>query len=629
MRTPRFTPAFRRALFGLAAVALLFPGAAGKAAHKLSLVKNGRSQFRIIIPENSAEDEMKAAAELQRYVKAISGADLPIRVGEPYVADSTIWLGSAARHAGAQGLNDWETLEDGFSILITGGAVEIRGGTGKGLLYGVYTFLEKYLGCRKYSPTEELIPKRRSITLEQVYDTEVPRIKFRMENFYEPAYADWHKLMTHRDNWGLFVHTSRLLVPPERYFKDHPEYFSKVASGRIPDGQLCWTNPDVFRIVVEELRKRMKESPDKQFWSVSQNDTYSPCECDSCRRINDEEGSPSGSLLEFVNRVADEFPDKTISTLAYQYSRSAPRHIRPRKNVNIMLCSIECNRSRPLAVDTESASFVKDVRDWTALTSNIFLWDYVVQFRNLISPFPNLRVLKPNIRFFTDNGITSVFEQGIGTMAGEFAELRIYLIAKLLWDPETDVDSVMDDFLGGYYGKAAPFIRAYIDAMHDALNAAGEDLWIYGYPQPSKKGHLSPENMDRYVRLFDRAEKAVAGNTEYLRRVRKARLPLEFALLEQAKVYGTGPRGFYNRTGDGSWKVRPAMSALLKRFVEGCRSAGIDHLEEMDTSPEKYYQETERYLDNAFMERYERTEGKIGDKDQYARKPPFSRRLYQ
>ncbi len=119
------------------------------------------------------------------------------------------------------------------------------------------------------------------------------------------------------------------------------------------------------------------------------------------------------------------FPDKIISTLAYQYTRSAPKNVKPLPNVNIMLCSIECNRSMPIAKDPSSASFVKDIKDWTKLTGNILIWDYVVQFRNYISPFPNLRVLQPNLEFFADNGCRLMFQQGSGAALSEFVELRL------------------------------------------------------------------------------------------------------------------------------------------------------------------------------------------------------------
>ena len=422
-----------------------------------------------------------------------------------------------------------------------------------------------------------------------------------MQNFHDPAYDAWHKLNTNAD-FGLFVHTFKVLVPPEKYFAEHPEYFSLLKGHRTHDGQLCLTNPDVFRIVVDELRARMRERPIATFWSVSQNDTYCPCECDACRAIDAAEGSPSGSLLAFVNRVADEFPDMRISTLAYQYSRAAPKHLRPRPNVNIMLCSIECNRSRPIAADPGSADFVRDVEDWARISDDILLWDYVIQFRNLVSPFPNLRVLQPNLQFFVRNGITSVFEQGLGALHGEFAELRGYLIAKLLWDPYADVDSLMNDFLQGFYGGAAPHIRRYIDTMHDALEASGEPLDIYGYPWPSQDGYLSPARMEAYRGCFDQAEAAVADDPALLARVWTARLPIQFAELEQAKVLGTAEGGAFLTGADGRLTVRPGLDALLETFVARCRQAGIPRLWEHGTSPDAYYAATRRFLESGVLD---------------------------
>jgi hypothetical protein len=580
---------------GTLALTLLIGAHYGFASGALELVKNGRSDFSVYVDASASPSVLASADTLRRYIRDISGAQLAFahklrKKGHQIIFE----VGTCAD----QGLKIRELGSDGFRIKTDRNNLFITANTERGIQNAVYTFLETYLGCRKYSPTVTVIPKKTTIVLPDIDDTQVPSVTFRMQDFYEPSYAAWHKLNTH-DDWGLFVHTFRTLVPPEKYFDTHPEYFSQLKGHRISGGQLCLTNPDVFRIVVDELRARMKENPRARFWSVSQNDTYCPCECDACRAIDSVEGSPAGSILSFVNRVADEFPDKIISTLAYQYSRTAPKYIKPRPNVNIMLCSIECNRSQPLADDPNSASFVKDVEDWCKLTKNIFLWDYVVQFRNLVSPFPNLRVLQPNIQFFVENGITSIFEQGLPDMHGEFAELRIYLIAKLLWNPYIDIGSVMDDFLQGYYGSAAPYIRRYIDAMHDALAASGEDLLIYGYPTPSQNGYLSPAMMKTYDSLFDQAENAVKNESEYLFRVQTARLPLQFALLEQAKVYGTAAGGCFTENSDGTLSVKPAMESLLATFVERCKRAGISKLWERETSPDQYDAATRAFFDQS------------------------------
>ena len=561
----------------------------------LELVKDGKSAYTLCISEPLSEPTRANVDTLQKYIREVSGAELTIvQVFDETAPQIVLEIGTSRDPE----LNVRDLGNDGFRIRTRGEQVYITAQTDYGLQNAIYTFLESYLGCRMYSPTVMVIPRQPTVILPEIDDRQVPLLTFRMQNIRKPAYAAWHKLNSN-ENFGLFVHTFKTLVPPEKYFTQHPEYFSMLNGIRTPEGQLCLSHPDVFRIVVDELRTRMQADPDAVFWSVSQNDTYVPCGCDACRAIDSVEGSPSGSIISFVNRVADEFPDKTISTLAYQYSRSAPRNIKPRPNVNIMLCSIECNRSRPLAQDPGSASFVKDVRDWSALTHNIFLWDYVIQFRNLVSPFPNLHVLQPNIQFFVQNGITSVFEQGLGDVYGEFAELRIYLIAKLLWNPNVNLDSVTNDFLRGFYGDAAPFIRRYIDTMHAALRASGEDLWIYGYPTSSHNGYLSPGMMDAYGAIFDDAEKAVEDDPEILLRVQTARLPLQFALLEQAKVNGFADRGCFVRKDDGSFSVRAETDSLLTTFVRRCNQAGIPALWEHGTSPDEYLASTRSFLERS------------------------------
>ena len=575
---------------------VLFSGAfCGVASGALELVKNGRSDFEVYVNASASPSVPAYADTLCRYLREISGARLTVVHKRNKDGHQIVFEIGASEDPDLK----TQTLgRDGFRIKTGRRSLFLTADTELGLQHAVYTLLETYLGCRRFTPVVTIIPKRTTVVLPDIDDLQVPPITFRMQDYYEPSYAAWHKLSS-RGDWGLFVHTFRALVPPEKYFDSHPEYFTELKGNRVPGGQLCLANPDVFRIVAAELCARMKENPQARFWSVSQNDTYCPCECGNCRAIDNVEGSPAGSILSFVNRLADEFPDKIISTLAYQYSRAAPRHIKPRANVNIMLCSIECNRSRPLADDPNSASFVKDVEDWCRLTSNIFLWDYVIQFRNLVSPFPNLRVLQPNIRFFVEHGITSIFEQGLPEMHGEFAELRIYLIAKLLWNPYLDVDLVMDDFLRGYYGAAAPHLRRYIDVMHDALEASGEDLLIYGYPSPSPGGYLSPALMDAYGALFDQAESAVKDEPEYLFRVQTARLPLQFALIEQAKVYGAGERGCFTENSDGTLSVKPAMASLLTTFVERCKRAGIPRLWERGTPPEQYEAATRLFFNQS------------------------------
>ncbi len=566
----------------------------------IELTRNGITDYRIVLSPMATEVDRQAASVLQEYIERISGARIPIdERGEISETGNLpgIHIGSAPAPPDLPLEIDWASLEeDGFRIVTAGEDLIIAGGTAKGSLYGIHTLLESYLGCRMYGPDMTIVPEEASIRLPPIDDTQVPVIRFRSTHYdhaYEQPYTGWHKLddgnVDRFLEWSTRVHTFNRLVPPEEYFADHPDYFSEINGIRVPDTQLCLTNEDVYRIVVERLREMMAEHPGVKYWSVSQNDTYGNCQCDECRALDEREGGPIGSLLTFVNRVAAEFPDRIITTLAYQYSRSAPKTLKPADNVCITLCSIECNRSAPLDGDPGNAAFVSDVQEWSEIASHLYIWDYVVQFRNLVSPFPNFHVLQPNIQFFVENGIDAIFEQGSGGIRGEFTDLRSYLIAKLLWNPDADVDAIIDDFLAAYYGEAAPWLRRYIDTMTRELKRSGERLDIYGNPYTPVEGYLSPRLMDRYERLLDRAETAVTGSPDALLRVRHARLPLEYARLEQARRYGTGDLGFFVLE-NGAWSVRPEMRRRLDAFIAMCEEAGYDRLHEHGGPPQEYRQ---------------------------------------
>ena len=463
----------------------------------LSLVKNNQTNYTIVIPENPTEVEQKAGDELQYYLYKMSGVKIPlVKDSEPPV-QKEICLGNTNRVQNLPVPKD-SLKTDGFTVFTQNEKLFIVGGSEKGTLYGVHGFLEDELGFRQYTSEVRHIPERNNISIpKNLENTQIPVFDFREVMYtdaYEPLFQNWHKLDTHggeNGEWGFWCHSFQTLVPSEKYGETHPEYYALVNGRRQPASQLCLTNEEVFKIAVKNLRKAIEEKPEALYWSVSQNDNQNYCRCKKCTAIDKEEGTPMGSMLRFVNRVAEQFPDKVISTLAYQYTRSLPKITRPRENVNIMLCSIECARDLPINEDPTSSSFCKDVEDWGSVTDNIILWDYVIQFKNLVSPFPNLHVLKPNLAYLADNQVSAMFQQGNREVGGEFAELRAYMIAKLLWNPYQDDEAIMDDFLNGYYKEAGNYLKKYIKMQEKALLKSGMKLNIFGNPISAKETYMS------------------------------------------------------------------------------------------------------------------------------------------
>lgn len=575
---------------------------------QIELTRDSQSRYRIILPVHATVHEEKAAQLLQDYLIRISGAVLPIIKSNQATSAYEIVLGQNERlDELTKPVNLNALKQDGFLIRTDSLRLVIAGGNEKGTLYGVYTFLESYLGCRLYSPKVKLIPKRDTISFGKIEDLQVPVIGFRDTHYkvtWDAEYIDWHKLdhdeRGGRPDWGMWVHTFNELLPPDIHYTEHPEYYAEVKGKRIPT-QPCLANSEVLSIIIQNLRRKIAQRPEARYWSVSQNDNRDYCTCDRCRAIDEREGSPSGSIIRFVNQVAKEFPDKMISTLAYEYGRHAPRSLKPADNVNIMLCSIEAFRHKPLTEDSASADFVQDLKDWGQISKDIIVWDYVIQFPNLLSPFPNLHVLQPNLQFFADHGVNSMFEQGNREVGGEFAELRAYMISKLLWNPNLNADSLMNDFLYGYYGAAGVHIRKYIDQMREALLQSGKPLRIFGSPNEASVSYLTPALMAQYNTIFDSAEYAVTNDAAVLERVRIARIPIQFAYFEQAKKNWTGENGIFVKQND-HWVPRTDIRAMIDPFTDLCIRQGVTRVKEWSTSPEEYRMAMYRLLSQGMNE---------------------------
>ncbi len=572
-------------------------------AGALTLTRDGASDYAIVVGADCSPSEKHAAAELQRFLREVSGAELAIVGDDLPLAEHEIILGDNA-HLKQLGLDiDWPALgEEGFTIRAVGDRLVIAGGRLRGTMYGVYTFLEEHLGCRWLSSKVSRVPQSPTIELPEINDTQIPVLEYREPFYYDAFDADWAarnkansraaRLDEQRGGqvtYYPFVHTFDQLVPPDQYFDEHPEYFAEVNGQRLRERtQLCLTNPEVVKLTIARARQWIEEHPGVDIISVSQNDWGNYCQCADCQAIAEAEGSQAGPVVAFVNQVAkaiqDDYPDVAIDTLAYSWSRHPPKSIRPLPNVIIRLCSIECCFAHPLAEcdHPQNVSFRDDIIGWSKLCDRLYIWDYVTSFAHYLNPFPNWDVLQPNIRFFVDHGAKGIFEEGnYNSPGGEFAELRAYVMAKCLWDPDYDAEQAMDEFLEGYYGPAARPLREYIDLLRAKVRDENIHLHIWANPNAP---YLTDEILERANALFDEAERLAEADEGVLHRVQAARLPLQYVALSRWQPPRDVP--FSVRDGRYGPPPDPVVSALVDRFFAVVDREGITcHHEGANTIP--------------------------------------------
>lgn len=560
--------------------------------NRLTLVKNNQSDYEIVLPENADTTLHQAAGQFQTYIEKISGVQIPIATkASTDAGKDKVFIGGNSNEALSS--NSIIIKSEGENIIVTGGSSQ-------SVLYAVYDFLEKYAGCRWYSPEVEKIPSAKTVSVQipfnDIYTPEITTRTVHSLLFYDnPVFAD--KLKVTHDAFPGYVPTARVhtfgrFLPAKDFFKTHPEYYA-LRNGKRQHTQLCLTNKEVLRLVTDSVAVWFERYPGAEVISVSQDDNTLNCQCDDCRKIDEEEGSASGTMIRFVNAVAANFPDKTISTLAYQYTRK-PSKTKPADNVLITLCSIECDRSAP--IEEKCTDFAEDLIGWKAQTEHIRIWDYTTQFTNFLAPFPNIRTLQPNIKFFRDNHATWVFEQH-SSHPSELFELRSYLTAKLLWNPDLDANEIITDFTNGYYEEAGVFVKNYIDLIHDEIQKDSTFfLFLYGDPAQGFNSWLNPELLKQYNTFFDEAESAVANKPEVMQRVKTARLSTDYAMLEMARN-GMSPDFQLLENG----KVSGDVSLRINRFKESCENAEITLMNEMGYTVDEYLALFESTLQRAAM----------------------------
>lgn len=539
----------------------------GQASAPMEVVAGGVARYQILLPEEPTTQDQKAAADLVKWVREITGAELPIvsesaafqPTGREISLGRTQFLKASDVPAANEDLGD-----EGYGIAVAGETLFLFGGRLRGPIYAVYSLLEEDLGARWYAPDATVLPSTPDLSISPVPRTFVPPLK-RRDPYYSDVWdAEWflhNRAQSHRialpAQWGghhsfpgFFVHTFNLLMPPDEFFDQHPEYYAEIDGSRQPS-QLCMTNSEVLRIVTERVLEQLRQHPDSRYVDVSPNDWRLYCDCADCTEIREREGGYAGPLIHFVNQVADavaqEFPDVSVTTLAYLGTYEPPKHLRPRDNVQIVLASDAHAWEFPFLHVWETEKFNSALEAWSKTGADIMIWDYPHTFPNYMLPWPNVRLVSENLFHFVKHGVQGVLEQATHSTSNgiDRSYMRAWVLAKQLWDPSrTDTEALIRDFHLGYFGKAAEPMIAWDQMLHQRWEKAhGEWKELHGgnlNPSPEVAGQFwqsrvldyGPKFVAEAEKLFDQAEELAADNPVLLHRVQRWRLPLMYVKAE-------------------------------------------------------------------------------------------------
>jgi hypothetical protein len=546
---------------------------------KVTIVQDGKSDYVIVcdnaIPAGDAN--LRGAHELQADIARMTGATLPILSSASLLPEHAIIVG-VNRATEALGIHfDAAKLGDeGFIMKTLGDRIVLAGPGSRASMYACFTFLDR-LGVRWFTSKVTYIPDDHgALVVPDLDATQIPSFEYREPYFTEADEPDWaahNKLNSffaplgdgyggHVKYYKYWVHSMDELVPRSLYAK-HPEYFPLINGKRV-DGyvQRCLSNPAVLKIAIANVEKWIADDPDATIFSVSQNDTGNWCTCPDCEAIQKKYGGVTGEYIWFVNQVAaaiaKDHPNVLIDTLAYQFTEAPPKNIKPLPNVRVRLCPIACEDAHPYDQSTYPANvaLMQRLKEWSLLTDNLYIWHYSTDFGHYLMPFADFDQFPATLRIYKNNGVKGVFLEGDYAPGGggSDAELRSYVLARLLWNVNDNARARVVEWMNGVYGPAAKPMLAWHDLIQAQYKAPNRYLMIYEAPRPEI---FTPAVMDEGKRLFAEAEQLAAT-------------PLQREYVEKAQL---------------DWRyvdlmLHPDTGAKLDQFIADCKSFGIEQLNE-------------------------------------------------
>ena len=465
----------------------------------LTLAGHDISEYVIVNTRTDLASAKYAASQLQNYLKLATDVNLAI------VADT-------ASAPMIQLVLD-EAMGENYTLKTSDAGLTITGGV-NGMLYGVYAFLEDYIGWNFFPYAVEVLKSEEVVVIDEI-DVEYNQY-FELRNPHFGAY--WNSWVAVQNGVNGDISRQNMIADLGNWVSFAGSHCHTLAE-LLGQGDSTGESPCITNVLnVYKIKKSVREflaaNPDAEMISVSLNDSGEMCTCDGCTG-KDIGGNVSDALMELVNAVAADiaadYPNVKVHTLAYGVSAAAPIKVMPADNVVVQVAASGGSCKNHAYVDQcceNSATFVKNLTDWTAICDNVYIWDYSANFRYYYVIFPNFDVIRENMKLYADLGVKGVYIQGdANNNYAKFENLQAYLYAKLMENPymsEAEYDNLINLFLECNYGPGWENIRAYLDFLVDSANSQGH--WAYSAELFRMYGEMDfVENYDQIDAWFDEA----------------------------------------------------------------------------------------------------------------------------
>lgn len=536
-----------------------------------SLVKDGKSDYMIVIPEDPSHDVLFASNELILFFKEATGITLTYKYDTDLVYDSNdkyLSIGDTTIYRNSNVDASYEELGlDGLKLVTEGNTVIMAGGSDSGAMYAMYEFLERTFKLEIYAGDEWYIDKNiENLYLKDFDVTEIPLFPRRSVGLFpysiSETFRNRMRQELYNEGWILWSHSHFKILPPEEYLTDHPDWYSEDQT------QLCLTNDEMRQEFTRNVIELIKDNPDANYIMLGQEDTNTFCVTPE-NQAEIEKYKESGVMMRFINKVADDVqayidenePERIffIGTFGYQKTQQPPVKLNdkgeyipiddsviPRDNVMVMIAPIYAINNYNY-YDESNEETKQIFEGWKAVAhGHMFTWIYNKIFAQYFIPFDNFSTLVQNYQILSDLGVQFVYHQGNKeTAAGGLQELMCYVEAKLMWNVNQNPDDLASEFIENYYKDAAPYFQEYYDLIRfnysmweelynfKAYNSSSKSLEIYSTKYWTRD-YLDKLN-ELFVKMLDSIKIYESSNPDLyeklMLRIKKEKLTVDYLYL--------------------------------------------------------------------------------------------------
>lgn len=532
---------FGKMLAGMICICCLMSGCRMQARTEALASKEG---YLITIHDNATDKDTRWARYLYDHLRNRTDDDEVVAFG---VSDKDMWRII---------IQIDPTVRKGFRITRKGDDIRLTAADDKKMLWLQYQLMKNISQKDPRIDGSELPP-----ALIHLNDTS-GNFAFEYQSIYSPVglnadYTGIAGLDNFDDSWGIWGHNLRKVLG------SNAEKVYATVDGKKNPAQLCFSSEEMYSQIQNYIIDSYGEKGNIRF-VIAPDDTPLACTCPACTAVGNTARNATPAVTGLIDRLARNFPDHLFFTISYLSTQKPADKALP-SNAGIIVSAIDYPLRFTHASTPEGKKFAQRLKQWNKVTKNIYIWDYINNFDDYLTPFPVLKIAQQRLKFFQSQGASGIFLNGSGYSYSSFEDVKTFVLSALLINPDLSVDALVRQFLNQEYPTAKKWLYDYYTDLENKVESEKKQLGLYAGIQELESAFLDPK---RFIQFYDEMGNFVnASKGVERKKLHQLQTALSFTRLETGRNHSTDAYGYAKQDGKTVRPV-PQVQEWMERLNE-------------------------------------------------------------